>query len=377
MSGFFDGIHNGVRQPDVSMNNGPLPPSNPSAPPVGINGTPDARINMSDTLLGGVEAYSYGEADRLSTQTAYLNVPHTVQRVIPQLWLPAANNEGLIPLSHQVGNGELAFVMRMVFYQSPSSLDQEFIQGRKVMHKHNALHAVDAILNLADVNYILFGIQMLCRRLIDGRIHQGTETEWIRLCASMGLEIEKYATDAKSDGHALPVVLKTLVSHIVRSLITPLGMCKGSQAQGGQHQGTYNRSVAWPVDYVSSIVVDGKVIQLSNIWCASDIYSGDSLSLELQQTKLCPTHTYTLTNYPKSLIQQTFGGIDPLSDEQVFQLMPRVRATQMPSTPDAWHIATSQQMQHAKKAISNQKCYTDATASTNTNLLTATISIFP
>jgi hypothetical protein len=108
MSDFFSQMYSNVRQPDVSMNEGPLPPLNPTAPPVGVNAIPDARIDFADSLLGdGINAYSYGEAARLSTQTAYLNVPHAIQRIVPQLHLPAAsshaNSTRLIPLSHQVG----------------------------------------------------------------------------------------------------------------------------------------------------------------------------------------------------------------------------------------------------------------------------------
>jgi hypothetical protein len=82
---------------------------------------------MASSLLGGVSAYAYGEAgkhikniyqfvcygsslltlftDRLSTQTAYLNVPHVVQRIVPQLFLPVASEhspDDLVPISHMV-----------------------------------------------------------------------------------------------------------------------------------------------------------------------------------------------------------------------------------------------------------------------------------
>ena len=56
------------------MNQGPLPPTNPAGAPVGFNGTPDAKIDYASSLLGDVQPYSYGEAARLSTQTAYLNM---------------------------------------------------------------------------------------------------------------------------------------------------------------------------------------------------------------------------------------------------------------------------------------------------------------
>lgn len=91
---------------------GPLPPSKPGATPVGINGIPDGKINSTNSLLNGLNPYAYGEADRLSTQTAYLNVPHAIQRIVPQIMLPAAlSGQPMIPLSHQV-----SCICRHVFF---------------------------------------------------------------------------------------------------------------------------------------------------------------------------------------------------------------------------------------------------------------------
>ena len=65
--------------------------------------TPDGKINYAQSLLGNLEPYAYGEPDRLSTQSAYLNIPHVAQRVVPTLDLPEAQlwkNGGQYVVSH-------------------------------------------------------------------------------------------------------------------------------------------------------------------------------------------------------------------------------------------------------------------------------------
>lgn len=108
MSDFFSGITAGIKRPDVVMNDGPLPPQGISGGyPTGFNGTPDGKINYSSSLLGDLDPYAYGEAARLSTQAAYLNIPHVCQRIIPSLDLPESQpfrmGGNFFRLSHQVG----------------------------------------------------------------------------------------------------------------------------------------------------------------------------------------------------------------------------------------------------------------------------------
>lgn len=114
MSDFFSGIYRGIQNPTVVMNDGPLPPQDTSGSgyPAGFGGIPgerflfhpldskhiltlfyccvDARINQASTLLGdgSVSPYVYGDSDRLSTQTAYLNIPHAAYRIIPPMNIP-------------------------------------------------------------------------------------------------------------------------------------------------------------------------------------------------------------------------------------------------------------------------------------------------
>jgi len=95
--------------------------------PAGFNAVPDGKINYATSLLGNLEPYAYGEPDRLSTQAAYLNIPHVAQRVVPTLQLPEAQpwkmGGSFFSLSHQVDDGDVAFVIRAMF--SPFELVSE------------------------------------------------------------------------------------------------------------------------------------------------------------------------------------------------------------------------------------------------------------
>ena len=85
MSDFFSGI-NGARFPEVVMNQGPLPGM--GGLPAPLHDTADARINYNSSLLGDIQPYAYGEPGYLSSQTAYLNIPHRIQKIVPYLSIP-------------------------------------------------------------------------------------------------------------------------------------------------------------------------------------------------------------------------------------------------------------------------------------------------
>jgi len=82
--------------------------------------------------------------------------------------------------------------------------------------------------------------------------------------------------------------------------------------------------VTWPVDYVTAIVVDGRVINLGNLWRGDDICSGDELCLNLQEVTAFNIGTYSLSNHVKSHVSQTFAHTRT-SPETVLLLVPRVR----------------------------------------------------
>lgn len=143
MSDFFAGIYSGIKDPDVVMNGGPLPPTSTAGMPHGFDGTPDGRIDFASTLLGDLQPYAYGEPARLSTQAAYLNIPHAVTRIIPQINLPNPiidHNCDFITVSHQVDDGDMAFVVRAIYSR------YEIVQGknrfnRQVKLLHSRVHS--------------------------------------------------------------------------------------------------------------------------------------------------------------------------------------------------------------------------------------------
>ena len=107
MSDFFSGIYSGIQRPDVVMNDGPLPPlSIGGGYPAGFNAVADGKINYANSLLGDLDPYAYGEPGRLSSQAAYMNIPHVAQRIIPSLDLPESQpykmGGSFFRLSHQV-----------------------------------------------------------------------------------------------------------------------------------------------------------------------------------------------------------------------------------------------------------------------------------
>jgi hypothetical protein len=69
---------------------------------------------------------------------------------------------------------------------------------------------------------------------------------------------------------------------------------------GGQHQGS-NSPVTWPVDFVTAMVIDGKVINLVNFWKHDDINAGDDLMLYVEDR---PSTEYVLSHHPKNMKKQ-------------------------------------------------------------------------
>jgi hypothetical protein len=328
MSDFFSGIYSGIRRPDVVMNNGPLPPlSVGSGFPEGFNANPDGKINYSSSLLGDLDPYAYGEAARLSTQAAYLNIPHVVQRIVPTLEMPESQpyNMGgrFFPLSHQVDDGDVAFVIRAMF--SP----YELVSEKKKFNRQGILFAIDPVVNLATVNYMLHGLQ---RYGFDKVNHKSWNTLWIALgidqhfsgegnfdrspfseemldaqakleeCNKLRTRDHKQALERLYYVLRMRVLRRKLADYLLKHVIKPFGVPRGSEKQGGQHQGS-SSPVTWPVDFVTAMVVDGKVINLVNFWKHDDINAGDDLIMYVEDR---PCTEYVLSHHPKNAKKQAF-----------------------------------------------------------------------
>jgi hypothetical protein len=328
MSDFFSDIYSKIQPPDSVINGGgALPSQNMSNMPVGFDGTPDGRINEASSLLGNLNPYAYGKGDRLSTQTAYLNIPHVAQRIVPQINIPESQPYSaggrFFGLNHQVDDGDIAFVIRAMF--SPF----EIVQDKKKYSRQGVLFAIDPIVNLATVNYLLHGLQ---RYGFNAKNERNWNTLWTALgidtyfktldgetsllstrMQEMQSQLNQLSNLAVRDTEKVAERLSYIVQmkyhrrriaeYIIKHVITPFGVPKGSEKQGGQHQGIVNKAVTWPVDFVTSMVIDGKVINLVNFWKHEDINAGDDLMLYLEDR----SHSeYVLSHHPKSRKTQRF-----------------------------------------------------------------------
>lgn len=322
------------------------------------------------------------------------------------------------------------------------------MQGKQRLNRQGMLYAVDPVINLQTLNYLLHGLQRYGPR-VPGNPHteeHKRRVQWRTLWISLGLNeyfdddfqsrmfknasLIACSDDENTIGHSTLELreLRFLVAkHIVQNCITPFGVPRGSEKQGGQHQGVNFKSVTWPVDFVTSCLIDGKCTNLMNFWRQYDLHAGDDLMLFLQDK---PTTEYHLSGHPRSMRKMTFptlskakygeeirfasdkldalhnkeklwdfwekitktkeltkkirkeglSGKVKLSDkfciEPLFQLVPGTSSSHLPEIEDAvweqgfWHIARCQVMQLGfNRAL---PIHSDATSLLNGKLLQAT-----
>lgn len=160
------------------------------------------------------------------------------------------------PFSSQVDDGDVAFVIRAMF--SPHALVAE----KKKFNRQGILYAIDPVVNLATVNYILHGLQ---RYGFDKKDHKYWNTLWIALGidqhfsghpmysgggnasfseamketndALKTLDNEENRTSEKAmDRFFLTLKLRSmrrkLVNYLVKHVIKPFGIPRGSEKQG-------------------------------------------------------------------------------------------------------------------------------------------------
>lgn len=310
MGDFFGGLRAGIgRGPDVIMNQGPLPTLGAGGS-AGFQGIPDGKINETSSLLSGINPYAYAEPARMGSQAGYQNIPWVVQRLVPQISIPkAAPGKGsFMALSHQVDDGDIAFVIRGIFSRHP------ILVGKDRLRKQGVFNRCDPICNLPTVNYLLHGL-----------IRYGADTDnqaWNLMAIALGLEetIAEYQNAARGTNIRNLKRQRDIAWFICKQLMFPFGIARGSEKQGGQHQGyPFNSSVTYPVDLATSLVVNGKVINLINLWRNHNINSGDDLVLYLERKK---TTVYNLSHHPACYNVEEFPALG--QDEEVWQLVPGV-----------------------------------------------------
>jgi hypothetical protein len=227
--------------------------------------TPDATFNQSKgnlfSHLDGAEStdeFAYGEPNRLGTQSAYLNIPHTVSRTLMPLMLPSAkeakygNEPFLLPFPH-LRKGDVAFHLRMEV--APCTL-QDVREGRgpplamvmchgnwaEVMQKRRkcgemtvmASESSRLFVNLETVNYILHGIQH----------YRDTEPSW-RDSFWRGFGLHRL--DPLIANNA-----ELLCAHVVRWCMAPFGVVVSENMHSS--------------DLAVAMIVDGRVERMRNYW---------------------------------------------------------------------------------------------------------------
>lgn len=315
MGDFFGGLRSGIQFPQVVMNQGPLPGS--GGLPAPLHETADARINYGSSLLGDLTPYAYGEPGYLSSQNAYLNIPHKIQKIVPVVYLPEAKPgaKDFFDLSHPIDDGDLAFVLRL----DRNSL---FCTGLKNgdMRRAGLGTAVDPLINLCTLNYILSGLQLG----INGSSEPGNlwtelfhNLDKQRFGKSVGVGTRNYEEN--------PIGLDD-VMHVVRNCIRPFGITRGSEKQGGQDEATISPAT-WPVSFVVSLTIDGKESNVLNIWHYHELHAGNDLILRL---KLMPLRQYTLNHYYKGVKRQNWD----MPAKYVWQLVPDIFHLERPTKDD-------------------------------------------
>eukprot|EP00961_Rhodomonas_salina_P103215 1388324-Rhodomonas_salina.1 len=227
----------GFTPPNTVRNEGPLPSLSTSGYQVEFQ-TPDGMINETNALLDNIDAYSYGpNSNRPSTQTSYVNHPHRIQKVIPKIFIPGASGATNrdVALEHALHDGDLTFTLCMPkeMIVGPS----EFCHARNIPGR-----ALAQVVNLATVNYLLWGLQ-IGRRMGNMRNNRWQDF-FLRL------------TQGQLHHHK-DVSTQRAVWFFLQTYLRPFGVMTGSDMQGGQHEGGENRVATYPVDYVGSFLIDG------------------------------------------------------------------------------------------------------------------------
>ena len=109
------------------------------------------------------------------------------------------------------------------------------------------------------------------------------------------------------------------------------------------------------MDLVTSLVIDGLVINMVNLWKDAEINAGDDLMLHIVNQ---PCEEYVLSHYPGSASTQRFPRLD---SEHIYQLVPAVSSSSDAEVQRAiwkegyWHIARSQVMryQHERSSVTS------------------------
>ena len=266
---FFAALMGGnVRMPDASINHmGPLP-SIPSGSPQFSSA--DGQYNQHGLPISGLSPYAYGQAARISTQTQMAH-PNRVQLIIPKLFLPSPQADiatvGEPVLEHAISDGDLVFTFRM-------SPDMTSYGSQYFNAPYGYAAKAVPLINLATVNYILWGLQVGMRL--------PRHTHWSTFFGKL-----------LQNNHLIYNVEHLTMDHIwnfIKTYLRPFGIQHGGDMQGGRHEGDTDPIVTHgAADYVTSFAIEGKLLHVNNLWRDFDVHEGDDLVLTLERMQ--PPHS--------------------------------------------------------------------------------------
>ena len=269
-----------IRLPDSVINYGsgnPLPQFPPGANHMR---TPDGLFNHVTSLLSSsaMKPYAYGPAGRLSTQSQLAH-PNRVALIIPRLYIPAPESDGHDsngdpPLEHAVSDGDLIFTFRI----PATSAACQAPYG----------HAAKAVplMNLATVNYILWGLQVGMRRQKNKRW-----SDFFKKLTRNGEFIRALASGEADEAS---------IWGFIRTYIRPFGIQHGGDQQGGMHEGNNSIATHGAVDYVSSYAIEGRLQHVNNLWRDYDVHENDDLVLALRKKEPGETLHFNLSSSVRS-----------------------------------------------------------------------------
>lgn len=325
----------GFRQPDVRMNQGPLP--SVAGGPAGTDGSIDGRINANASLLGGITPYAYGESARAGSDSNYQQVPHRVQYIVMPLHLPSQDGLSTHKVSHVVDNGDLAFVLN-------TRGRQWFGPGENVAS--GGPISLPLFANLEVVNYMLACMQ-LAPLVAPG---PPSKRSWTAIRGHLWKQAFQ-ERKCRGDQVERAEHLFECVQYTLQNLFQPHGICAGSEKQGGQHEETW-APVQAAVNYTTTMTVDGQNRDLQNYWHSMHICAGDRLIMRLVPCNAKgaknQAREFHLTQYYKRPVSATIA-----ADKLYWQLVPHILHADAPCKADEdlqwhdyrltgyWHIAQS------------------------------------
>lgn len=364
MSGFFSGLAN-IQKPDVIWNQGPLPSRRLPSP---WNAHTDAKINYNSALLGNINPYTYAEPSHLQDQTAYWAIPHKIQKIIPELRLPEARNtDNTFVLSHGVDGGDFAFSIRIA--RSASTLER-----MHTFDKMELSQTVDPMINLQTLNYLLAGIQRYWNK--------PQRVKWQQFM--LDCDFLPPSTSAKSDFSVKDAI------RFITDVAKPFGIVIGSEKQGGQHEGS-TKPVTYPVNFITTIAVCGRVENITNMWREHDMSNGDNLIFHLEYLPISSKDNsmeYVLNHWRKNFVRQTFEWDSQDGRNYGWQLVPAIYSNHPPKyikegydyrENGYWHVCRTQQMraseitQKLEAQGKVQSCYHDDSRFMRGGLLECTV----